>query len=225
MATDHGLVARNVADAVKPPRDPRKEQPTWTAQEVQRFLDVARISSYGPIWLLSLATGMRKGELLGLRWCDVDWDHDTVHVRQTQGVVRGKIYLKPTPKTAAGKRTITVPHSVMDQLKAHRVTQLAAGHWSKTGLVFTSATGTAINPRNLSRQCDVLMAKAGVPRISVHCQRHTHITHLLMNGVSVKAISDRVGHANASITLDTYSHLTREARREVADVVDRLLFG
>jgi integrase len=109
---------------------------------------------------LSLATGMRKGELLGLRWWDVDWDHDTVHVRQTQGVVRGKTYLKPTPKTAAGKRTITVPRSVMDQLKAHRVTQLAAGHWSKTGLVFTSATGTAINPRNLSRQCDVLIALA-----------------------------------------------------------------
>jgi integrase len=66
MATEHGLVTRNVADAVKPPRDLRKEQPTWTAQEVRRFLDVAQASSYGPIWLLSLATGMRKGELLGL---------------------------------------------------------------------------------------------------------------------------------------------------------------
>jgi integrase len=140
-------------------------------------------------------------------------------------VIRGKTYLKPTPKTAAGKRTVTIPASVMTLLHEHRCRQMAAGHCTKTGLVFTSKTGTPINPRNLSRQCDDLMAKAGVPRISVHCQRHTHISQLLLAGVSIRAVSERVGHANVSVTLDTYSHLTREARREAADVAERMLFG
>lgn len=224
-------MARNVADAVKPPRDPRKEMTTWTPEAVKRFLDVAKTSSYGPIWVLSLITGMREGELLGISWRHVDFAAGTGTIQQTAGVVRGKTFIKPMPKTSKSRRAIVVPPSVMAMLRDHRAKQLerkmmTGPEWhNEHDLVFTSERGTIVGPRNLDRQCDRLIAKAGVPCITVHGQRHTHATALRLAGVDPKVISERLGHSSMDITLEVYSHLTPEKRREAADAVERLLFA
>jgi integrase len=223
-AVQHELLARNVCEAVKPPKVRQKERTIWSPQEVQSFLSMAVDSSYGPIYVVSLYSGMRRGELLGLRWSDILWDQSAVQIRQTAGKVRGKMTIKPGAKTTAGRRVVTLPSSVMSLLREHRTKQLAVGHYRKDGLVFTSDKGTVITPSNLARQADRLMAKAGVPRITLHEQRHTHISQLLMQGVNIKLVSERAGHASPSVTLDVYSHVTQEAHREVADKVDTM-FG
>jgi integrase len=230
-AVEHDLVARNVADAVKAPRDHAKEMTCWTAAEVKRFLDAAKDCHYGPVWELSLATGMRKGEFMGLAWQDVDFGHNTVTVRQTVGVHRNGSPYMNKPKTKNSRRTIDVPPSVMAMLREHKTRQLekklALGPaWRNAhDLVFTAEMGTIIGPRNIARNCERLIAKAGVPKISVHSQRHTHVTLLLLNGDNVKAVSERVGHASIGITLETYGHIVKEQRREVANSVEKLLFA
>jgi integrase len=224
-----GLVSRNVADLVTPPRWTRREMTIWTLDEARRFLSVADQSHHGPIWALALATGMRRGELLGLRWQDVDWERGTVSVRQTVTVLGGASHIGP-PKTKSARRTITVQIEVLDALKEHRRAQnerrLAVGPvWQDYDLVFSTGIGTPINPGNLDRDFYRLVARAGVPRIRIHDLRHTNVTLSLRETGDIKAVSQRVGHANVSITLGTYAHVLPDQHQEVAKKVGRALFG
>jgi integrase len=225
-----GLVSRNVADQVTPPRWTRREMSVWTLDEARRFLAVADQSHHGPIWALALATGMRRGELLGLRWQDVDWERGTVSVRQTVTVLKGAAHIGP-PKTKSARRTITVePPEVLDALKEHRRAQyerrLAVGPgWQQHDLVFSTGIGTPINPGNLDRDFYRLVGRASVPRIRIHDLRHTNVTLTLRETSDIKAVSQRVGHANVSITLGTYAHVLPDQHQEVAKKVGRALFG
>jgi integrase len=229
MAVEQGLVARNVAEAVRPPRVERREMRTWTAAQAQQFLTVAAQSAYGPIWLLLLATGMRRGEALGLRWQDVDLEQRVVHVRQTVTVVQGAPHVGP-PKSRSSRRAVPVQAHVIAALREHRARQkaqrLALGPlWQDNDLVFASAVGTPINPNNLTRDYNRWVTQAGVPRIRIHDQRHTHVTLALAAGANFKAVSQRVGHAKPSITLDLYAHVLPEQHLDVSDRVGAALFG
>jgi integrase len=229
MAVTMGLVVRNVADATKPPSVERREMRTWTAAQARQFLAVAAQSSYGPIWLLLLATGMRRGEALGLRWQDVDALQGVVHVRQTVTVVRGAPHVGP-PQSRSSRRAVPVPAHVMAALREHHARQnaqrLSRGTlWQNNDLVFASAVGTPINPNNLTRDYDRWVKQAGVPRIRIHDQRHTHVTLALAAGANFKAVSQRVGHAKPSITLDLYAYVLPEQHRDVSDRVGAALFG
>ena len=172
---------------------------------------------------------MRRGELLGLRWQDVDWERGTVSVRQTVTVLKGASHIGP-PKTKSARRTITVQVEVLDALKGHRRAQnerrLAAGPvWQDYDLVFSTGIGTPINPGNLDRDFYRLVKRVGVPRIRIHDLRHTNITLALRETGDIEVVSQRVGHANVSITLGTYAHVLPDQHQEVAKKVGRALFG
>ncbi len=229
LAVDLGLVPRNVADSVKPPRVVPKEMETWTAEEARQFLSVAHQSAHGPLWMVALTTGMRRGELLGLRWQDVDWERGVLRVWQTIGVLRGIIEVR-APKTKSSRREIPVPAEVIAALREHKQRQneqrLALGaNWQNHDLVFTVAHGGPIHPDNLKVDFDRLVKLAGVRRIRIHDLRHSHVTLAIQQGANIKAVSQRVGHSNVSITLGTYAHVLPSQHIEVADKVGALLFN
>lgn len=212
-AVNLGLVARNVTEAVAPPKDRRRAVASWDVADVQRFLDVAAGDHrYGPVWLTALHTGMRRGELLGLRWQDVDLDANVLHVRQALSVVASDDGPKLTfgePKTHSGRRTIALDATCIAVLREHRAHQierrLALGpHWREGDLVFTNEFGGPVDPMNLYHRFVALAAKAGVPRIPLHGLRHTHATLLMKHGVNPKVVAERLGHADITLTLSTY---------------------
>lgn len=223
------LVARNVADLVSPPKGQPREMKVWTDEQARTFLAVAGNSRYGPIWILALATGMRKGELLGLRWRDVDFERRMLQVRQTVGQLRGRIEFKP-PKTKSSLRTISLPAEVITLLREQRQRQserrLALGEaWNDHDLVFTVGNGNPIHPDNVRHDFERLVREANVPMIRIHDQRHTHVTLAILAGANLKALSEAVGHRDISITLGIYGHVLAEQRTEVADKIGAMLFG
>jgi integrase len=214
------LVPYNAAEGAEPPRAVRPHIDVWDADEAARFLEAAQGDSYGAIWEVALGTGLRKGELLALRWCDVELDRATLHVRRTlteteEGVDYGE------PKTKAGRRTLKLSGESVEALRAQRATRPLA--IDAEALVFTSAAGTPISQRNLSRRFYALTAKAGLKHIPFHGLRHTHATLLLAEGVNVKAVSARLGHASIQITLDTYAHWLPQMDDQAAAAIGRAL--
>jgi len=184
------LLATNPADRVKAPRpQPRPEAlRALSPEEARRFLEAAREYDYYPLFVLALATAMRLGELLGLRWEDVDFGAGVVYVRRSLYRVRGE-WVEGEPKSAAGPRKITLPAPTLAVLKEHRVAQLAArlkagADWAAegAGLVFATATGRPIHPRNVTRTLESVLKRAGLPPIRFHDLRHSHATMLLTAG-------------------------------------------
>jgi integrase len=223
------LVTRNIADAVEPPRAKRAQISTWERDDVTRFLDAARDATYSPVWLVALTTGMRRGELLGLRWADVDLVRGELHVRQSLVEVDGKPVFQE-PKTASGRRKVALSVASVAALRTHRTSQLEhqlalGGAWRDMDLVFATADGGPILPANLLRSFRRIVKRASVPAITFHALRHTHATLLLKEGTHAKIVSERLGHANIGITLDTYSHVLPDMQREAAESIDRALFG
>jgi len=236
MAVRLGVVARDVTEATRPPRYRSPEMRIWTIEEATRFMETARrLGRYGPIWTLSLTTGLRRGELLGLRWMDLDLDAGALHVRQVITRHRGptgegihQAYAGP-PKTASARRAVSLPAFVVAELRAHRAVQVAhrlaiGSLWIDHDLVFTSARGEPLHQVMLYREYNRLVAAAGVPRIRVHDHRHTHASIVLAGGGSVKALAERLGHADAGLTLNTYTHSARVHHDEIASGMDTL-FG
>src|SRR5262249_48658154 len=155
-----------------------KQATTWTADEVRRFLAVAETDGYHPYWLLAVATGMRRGELLGVRWQDVDIARNRLHVRQSVTVGKKGAPIIQEPKTPKARRVITIPPEVTIALRQHRAQQnedrLACGPaWRDHDLVFTVADGGPVNPTNLRRNLRAIAKRAGVPVLNIHAMRHT----------------------------------------------------
>ncbi len=229
MAEKLGLVARNVADVVAAPRVPHNEMQTWSVEEAQAFLAVAKESHYGPIWLVAMNTGMRRGELLGLRWQDIDWGNGVLHVRQAVVMLHGKPTIQ-APKSRSAHRVIPLEGPVIEALREHRTRQnerrLALGAaWHDHQLVFPSEIGTPVNARNLDREYRVLISRAGVSPIRIHDIRHTFVTLALASGSNLKALSELLGHAKTSITMDLYAHAQTGERRAVVAGVGKLIRG
>lgn len=222
------LVERNVAAIVKGPSREQAEVKPWTVEEVSTFLRAAGDDRLYALFALGVAVGMRRGELLGLRWIDVDFDRSIVHVRQAIQRVCGEGLIVGPPKSPRSRRDVPVPAYAMRALKEHRSRQaeekLALGeYWVDSGLVFTSTVGTAIEPRNLTRVLDELVRAAGVRRVRFHDLRHTCASMLLAQGVPARVVMDVLGHSQFSITMDLYSHVMPSALREAADAIDRAL--
>jgi integrase len=230
QAIDLQLIAANPARCVQNPRACSRTARTWTAEQARRFLAVAGRSAYGPIWAVYLGSGMRRGEALGLRWRDVHFEHGTLRVEQTVGLVRGRTMVKPKPKTEASRRTIAVDAAIIDALDEHRDQQqerrvLADDRWQDHDLVFATSRGRPINPNNLLRDFRRLVARAAVPGIRIHDLRHTHITLAIQAGAPIGAVSRRAGHARVSTTMDIYAQITPDMHADVADRIGALLFG
>ncbi len=226
-----GYLNRNPAAlAVKPKQRSAGsvDMRTWTADELRRFLDHVRDDRLFPAWRLAASTGLRRGELLGLRWQDVDLHAGRVSVRQTLTTVGNKVAFGE-PKTARGKRNIALDGVTIGALRTWRTQQaqerLALGPvWQDTGLVFSREDGSLIHPDTFSFWFDRHVRAADVPRIRFHDLRHTHATLALQAGVPAKVVSERLGHATVAFTLDVYSHvipaLQEDAAERIAALVD-----
>lgn len=222
-----------LADVVAGVRGPRgsREMACWNEVQAAAFLRAVRDATrYEPVFRLALASGMRLGELLGLRWEDVDWEGNAVHVRRNLSWPRGGEPQLVEPKSTASRRVIALDASTMEALRRQRRLQaeerLAAGpEWRGLGLVFMTTGGQYIDQRRIERLMSPLTSRAGVPRIRFHDLRHTHATILLRQGRSVKEVSQRLGHSGVAITLQTYAHVLPDQHLEAADVIGRVLDG
>jgi integrase len=226
-AVDKGLIVKNVAKGATLPKDEEKEMLVWDKEQVNRFLRLIKDERLFTLFYLALMTGMRQGELLGLRWKDIDLENHSLSVKQVLSH-NGKEF-HTGAKTKAGNRTITLSEDTVLKLKRHRKIQLEekiqfGGEFNKPDLVFCSQAGTPMNPRNVNRRFDQLVDIHQMPSISFHGLRHTHATILLSQGVNVKVISERLGHSNIKITLQTYSHVLPTMQQEAAKKLDNL-FG
>ena len=217
------LLAVNPADSVVPPRIVHKEMRFLDAGQSAAMLRAAAGTRlYMPL-LLALGTGMRRGELLGLRWSDVDLDGGTLIVTQTVQEAFGQLHIKE-PKTAKSQRRITLPALVVDALRAYRTEQAKetlarAPRSAESDLVLTSPDGGPWWPSYFNRTWQRFKKRQGLA-VRFHDLRHTHATQLLKAGVHPKVVSERLGHASIGITLDTYSHVMPGMQEEAAEKID-----
>jgi integrase len=220
-----GVLFRNPAEQVKPPRPPRREIAILTKPEVATLLRAAENASLHLPILVGVTTGIRRGELLGLRWSDIDLKAGRLTINQSLGRIKGKTVFK-SPKTTTSRRTITLPALTIEALKEHRAAQakerLSLG-LGKPELVFSHADGSPMDPDSITKAFDRLVQAAGVRRITLHGLRHTHISHQLMDGVHAKIVSERAGHANISTTLAVYTAFIPNMQTEAAAGVDTWL--
>ncbi|RKP43907.1 site-specific integrase [Cohnella endophytica] len=224
------LLPKNVARVVKPPKIPKSQTNVWTEEELMRFLEFTKDSRYHIIFLLAATTGMRRGEVLGLKWADIDLEARKLSVRRsyTRGVV-GHIFQEP--KTAAGIRTIVLPQQTVEALKKHRLVleedrkkaEKKGTEYNDYGLVVQTRNGFPVSPYFVESRWLDLLRKSGLPKIRLHDLRHTHASLLLKAGIHPKAVSERLGHSSIMITLDRYSHLFPTLQQEVAEKIDELL--
>ncbi len=206
------LVPRNVADTVKPPRPAPKEMQALSNAEARRLLEAAGEDRLEALYILAIHTGMRQGELLALRWQDVDLENAVASVRRTLTRSGGKVVFGE-PKTKKSRRSIRLTSQAVEALRSHLERQLQdmeilGDRYQDQGLVFTTDTGAPINPSNLrQRSLTPLLKRAGLPHMRFHDLRHTCATLLLSRGVHPKFVQELLGHATIAITLDTYSHV------------------
>lgn len=223
------LVERNVAKLANPPRLTRKPVRPLTAAQARILIEHCADDRLGSLFALAIATGMRQGELFGLRWEDVDWGRKTVSVRGALQRVDGR----PTfvePKTERSRRTIPLPALALDTLRTQQARQdelrlLAGDRWQEWGLVFTSSRGTPLDPSNANARLRTLLETTGLPRQRFHDPRHCSASLLLEGGVGMRAIMGRLGHSQIGLTMNTYAHLSAELERDAADALDRVLGG
>lgn len=208
-----GMLYRNVADAVTPPRLHNGEMKTWSEDEVNHFLEVAKGSAYYELFYLALFTGMRRSELLGLRWGDVDLLSAQIQVRRGLHQLKDGTYTFTEPKSASSKRTIALTPSTSLMLKEYRERQDKARAMlgialTDSDLVFCHIVdGKPLRPNSVTRAWETLAARAGVKVIRLHDARHTHASLMLKQGIHPKIVQERLGHASIQMTLDTYSHV------------------
>jgi integrase len=216
-----GVVHQNVAAMVDAPAVADKEIEVLTAQQVQVVLQTLRGRSLYPIAATALATGMRRGELLALRWQDVDLDGAKLRVeRSLEQTKRGGLLFK-APKTRLGRRTVTLPSSTVTELRAHwraqqeRRLALGQGKAPEDALVFPTWDGSTRSPNALTKEWSLAMARARI-KATFHSLRHTHASTLIASGLDVLTISRRLGHGSPAITLGVYGHLFKTDDRAAA---------
>jgi integrase len=221
-----GLVIRNVCGVVDAPRVKSSPSRVWTTDEARRFLDGA--GTWQPFFAVMLSTGLRKGECLGMRWTDINLDARTLTVQRSVVILGGKAHIQE-PKTTSARRTVKLPTETVAVLREHRTRQLerrlALGPvWTDHDLVFPNETGGPIHPANAQRAFSAILRRVDVPKVRMPDLRHSHATWLLLAGQPIKAVSERLGHARTSITLDIYAHTLADTQDSTADLAGELLF-
>ncbi len=219
------LLPSNVAKNLRISHRYRPKFIPCSAEEARRFLVAARDDRLFALYAIALGLGLRRGELLALRWVDLDLVDNVVTVTHTLQRIGGRLELGPV-KTDGSRRKLAASEQVAEVFRQHRRRQAderkeARDRWQDQGLVFTTKLGTAIEPRNMNRHLDRLCAQAGVPRIRFHDMRHSCTTLLYDQGVPIEHIQDVLGHSSPTVTKTIYVESTRRIQR---DAVDRLGF-
>ena len=223
------LLPRNVAETVKLPRRsmPKAEMKVWTTEQVSLFLEQASTHRLYALFYLALSTGMRRGELMALQWENIDLEQGVIRVKSNLVELKGEIQITE-PKTRASKRLIPLAADTVAVLRTHQGKQAEeraqmGAKWQEHGLVFPTQVGTYLDSANLTRTFQQLTKAANLPIIRLHDLRHTHASLLALRGVTPKVIADRLGHTNVSFTMQVYTHLYDEQRREAAPNLAELI--
>jgi integrase len=227
-AVKWGLLGRNPASHVDKPKVSRKEMKTLTAEHVVRLLNFAQGSRYEALYHLAVTTGLRQGELLGLRWSDLDWGTGHLKVQRQLQRIPGEGLVTNEPKSASGRRLVVLGPATLNKLRDHKRCQWgermrAGNRWEENDLIFPSTIGTPMGPRNMVREFKELLRMAGLPEVRFHDLRHTAATLMLQEGIHPKVVQERLGHSQISITMDTYSHVFPAMQEEAAIKLDELL--
>ena len=216
------------ADAVPPRSTSPHEMRVWDASQLRTFLDHVADDRLRALWTVTAMTGMRRGEVCGLQWGDVNLDAGQIAVRRSRVPVAGRV-TESTPKS--GKtRTVALDPGTVAVLRSHRRAQLeerlAWGEaWTDSGYVFVQENGQPLRPDAVTRAFDTHVAASGLPRLRLHDLRHSHATLGLAAGVPAKVMSERLGHSNIGITLDLYSHVVPGMQEEAAAKLGSLVLG
>lgn len=226
------MVTRNVAVDADPPRIPAhgdSNLPTWTPEELRTFLEGVRQHHLAPAFVLAASTGMRRGEVLGLWWEDLDLESRTVTIRRTLLSVAYRI-TPGEPKTARGRRIISIDAGTATVLRAHRALQaqqagLVGRRVTPDDFVFGKVDGSPIHPDLFTKTFDRNVKRLGLRRVRLHDLRHTYATLALRAGIDAKTVSSRLGHATVAFTLDVYTKAVPQLDRNAADQVADLIFG
>lgn len=222
------IVLRNVASLVSPPKVPRKEVASLTVDQIGELLDGIKDHRLYVPAVIALGTGLRRGEILALRWQDVDLDAGFVQVERSLGEAGDAVYFKE-PKSEAGRRSVSLAPFVIAALRDHRKAQLemrmALGLGKMPGgtLLFATVDGEPISPDALSRDWANLVRVRKLPQISFHGLRHSNVSLLIDGGLDVYSVSRRIGHSSAALTLKTYTHLFRHKETEAAEAIEAAL--
>ena len=222
-AVKWGLLMRNVADAVDPPRFQRCEMNTLTEDELQCFLEAAKETKYYPLFYLALFTGMRRSELLALRWSDIDLLGCQVSVTKSIHYLRNGENIFRQPKTAKSRRLVALSPSTVKILREHRIAQENLRTIIDNDLVFSRVDGKPWLPDTITHAWLKIARRIGLNGIRLHDARHTHASLMLKQGVHPKIVQERLGHALIQITIDTYSHVAPSLQRAAAAKFDDIM--
>jgi integrase len=222
------VVSRNVASIIKPPKVEETEVESLTADQIASVLAALKGHWLQPIAVLALSSGARRGELLALRWTDIDLDTATARIERSLEQTKAGLRFK-SPKTKHGRRVIALPPVAVEALPAHRRRQLelrmalGQGKPEPDALVFGTVEGDPIPPNNLSRDWARFVKARKLPAVSFHGLRHSHASALIATGIDALTVSRRIGHASPVVTLKVYSHLFKETDRTAASAIEAAL--
>ena len=229
-ALSHGVIwgdlARNPADTVTPPKVEKTTISPWEIETFYKFFDCAKDTQFRDVYHVAVLTGLRRSELCGLRWTEVDLDNGELRALRTLQRITGMGLVEGEPKSDRSRRTFALSQLAVEVLRQVRVKQmeqqLKAGEaWQGDGHVFTSANGRPIDGDRLSREFGRIVRESGLKKLTLHGLRHTFVSLLIAGGVHPRTIADMVGHASSSFTLDVYGHLMRGVQEEAASAIDR----
>ena len=237
QALKNQLVVRNVTEAARRPGEVKREILPLTLPQVDQLLTAIERDRHFVAVFLELGTGLRRGELLALRWQDIDLDAELLHVRQTLVRVRNHeatesdrrtalVFLKP--KTLPSRRTIPIPQDIIVELKAHKARQaqeklLLGQAYQDQGLVFCLPDGRPLDPRNFTRHFDRMLQQAGLPHMRFHDARHTFTTVMLDLKASPKAVQELLGHSKIGTTMDIYAHVSWDVKQQEMGPLNHVL--
>jgi integrase len=228
QAVREGILGRNPVDAVERPKVEKTEMQILTEEQARRFIIATTGNRYGMLFYLALMTGMRQGELLGLKWADLDWHRGLLNVqRQLQRSSGHGLQLVP-PKTKAGRRQVKLGQATLERLADHKVEQKelqsAQGtRWEENDLIFPNTLGKPMSSENMFEDFKQFLRDNHLPDIRFHDLRHTSISFLLDMGTPVNTVQQRSGHSKASITTDTYGHSMAHSQDEAAERIEELI--
>jgi len=223
-----GLTYRNVADSVTRPKVVRKEMKTLNDYQVRQLIQVAESEQMRLLLWVAVVTGLRQGELLGLKWSDLDWTSRRIQVQRQVQRRKGDGLVFCEPKSASGRRVIVLGKSTIEKLREYKNNQLKerillGEKWQDYDLIFPSPIGTPFDPSNVLKAYKDCLKRAGLPNLRFHDLRHSAATLMLQQGVNPKIVSERLGHSDISLTLNTYSHVLPPMQEEAAEKMDDLL--
>ncbi|MFH5779110.1 tyrosine-type recombinase/integrase [Heyndrickxia oleronia] len=229
-AIEWELAVKNPCSVIKPPKPERIQMKVWDEMDVSFFLDFTKEKRFFVAYLLALTTGMRKGEILGLRWQDFDFINSYLSVRQAVTKKKGGGYELGPLKTEHAYRNISLDEHVIELLKNYKHEQMKYKMknritYKDQDLIITNSTGSFILPRNLDREWLKDLDESMLKKIRFHDMRHTHATLLLKQGVHPKVVQERLGHYSVTVTLDMYSHVLPNIQQAAAKQFGENIFG